>query len=294
MENIEKWRKACKIAAEVLEHGAGLIKKKNSLLEVSDSIEKKIQALGAKPAFPAQISCDHIAAHYCAEPDDSTIFENQVVSLDVGVHVDGCMGDNACTIDLSGAHSDLVKASREAVNNAMKVVQIGTPVNEIGKVIQETISSYGFSPIKNLTGHGLGVFDIHTKPTIPNYDSGDTTELQDGDVIAIEPFATTGTGMVVEAGRATVFSLVQRKPTRSPFAREILAFVETEYGQLPFTTRWLSQKFGLGKTNLALRELTNVGILKSYPPLRETTKGLVSQAEHSLFIGDKVEVLTRR
>ena len=293
MENIQDWRKAGKIAAEAREYGKNLIKKQASLLEVSDKIEKKIEQLGGKPAFPVQISCDHFAAHYCADPDDKTIFENQLICLDVGVHVNGAIGDNACSVDLSGKNEDLVKASKQALENATKILQIGTTLSEIGKTIQETIQSFGFSPIKNLSGHGLDLFQIHTPPSIPNFDNGNKETLKKGQIIAIEPFATNGVGMIYETERANIFSLKSAKPVRSPFARQILKFIAEEYQTLPFTTRWLSRKFGLGKTNLALKELLNKGIIDKFPPLPEKNKGLVSQAENTFLIDDKVEVLTK-
>lgn len=292
VENVENWRKAGKIAAEALAYGKGLIKKGSSLLEVSGFIEKKIISLGGKLAFPVQISCDHIAAHFCPDADDKTIFENQVASLDVGAHIDGCIGDTAVTVDLSGKHSDLVKASEEALKAAIKVVQIGATLGQIGKEIKETISSFGFSPIKNLSGHGLAPYNIHDKPTIPNFDTGDKTELEKGQIIAIEPFATNGAGSVYEASPATLFSIINRKPVRSQFARELLKEIE-QYDELPFTTRWLTAKFPAGKVRLGLRELLNAEILREYPPLAEENKGIVSQAEHTLLVDDKVEVLTK-
>ncbi|MBN1644600.1 type II methionyl aminopeptidase [Candidatus Woesearchaeota archaeon] len=293
MKNLEDWRKAGKIAAEALEYGKSLVKKGNTLLEVSDKIEDKIVKLGGKPAFPVSISCDYFAAHYCADPDEKTVFNAQVVCVDVGVHVNGAIGDNAATVDLSNNWSDLIKASREALNAASKIIQIGTNINEIGRTIQETIQSFNFSPIKNLSGHGLGLYEIHTKPSIPNFDNGNTEKLKKGQIVAIEPFATNGLGMIYETDRANCFALKQVKPVRTPFAREILKHIQEEYKTLPFTTRWLSRKFGLGKTNLALKELLNKGILDKFPPLPEKNKGMVSQAENTFLIDDKVEVLTK-
>lgn len=292
-EDLEKWRKAGKIAAEVLEYGKSLIKPGAKLLEVSELIENKIDELGAKPAFPVQISPDSVAAHYCADPDDKTIFEEQVCCLDIGVHVDGFIGDTACAVDLSGRYSDLVKASEEALKEAIRVVRIGVTVSEIGKAIQETISSFGFSPIKNLSGHGLSRFNIHDKPTIPNFDTGDKTELEKGMVVAIEPFATDGVGMIYEQEQGNIFALVQKKPVRSSFAREILKEIE-KYQGLPFTTRWLTKKFSPAKVNFAFRELLRADIIKQYPPLPEKNKGIVTQAENSLIVDDKIEILTKR
>ena len=291
-EEIEKLKKAGKIAAQVLEYGKGLIKKDASLLEVLDKIEAKIFELGAKPAFPAQISCNHIAAHYCPEEDDKTIFSDQIVCLDVGVHVDGFIGDTAVTVDLSGKHEDLVKASREALENAIKTIKVGVTLGEIGKIIQDTIQRYGFAPIRNLSGHGLGVYEQHTKPSIPNFDNKDNTKIDNGMVFAVEPFASTGAGIVQDSGIATVFSLGAKKPVRNLITRQVLKEVKT-YNGLPFTTRWLTRKFGV-KAKFALREMEQLGMLHSYAPLADKDKGLVSQAEHSILVDNngKVVVLT--
>lgn len=292
MEHYDKWIKAGRIAAEALEYGKGLIKPGAKLLEVSEKIEEKIRFLGGECAFPVQISMDHIAAHYCSDPDDESVFEKQLCCLDVGVHVDGCIGDTACTIDLSGANKELVAASRDAVDNAAKMIQIGTTLGEIGKVIQETIESYGFSPIRNLSGHGLSSYNIHDKPSIPNIDTKDETKLEKGQVIAVEPFATNGAGMIYETDKANIFSQINTKPVRSQVSRQILKEIE-QYKGLPFTTRWLAKKFPLFKVSFALRELLSLEIIKRYPPLPDVRKGLVSQAEHSFIIDDKVVVTTR-
>lgn len=288
----EDWIKAGRIAAEVLEHGRLLIKKGATVLDVCDACDKKIYDLGAMPAFPSQISCDDIAAHFCPEEDDKTILDEQVVSLDVGACFNGAIGDNAVTVDLSENYSDLVKASRDALNAALKVVQIGTPLGEIGKAIHETIQGYGFSPIRNLSGHGLAPYNIHDKPSIPNFNTGDTTELQKGMHIAIEPFATNGKGMIYESSPATVFSLVNKKPIRNPFARQALVEIE-KYKGLPFTKRWLTKKLGTLKVALALKELINQDIIRGYAPLPDMDHGIVTQAEHTAIIDDKVIITTK-
>ncbi len=292
MENIEKWRKAGRIAAEVREYCKSLVKPGAGILEVSDLADKKIYELGGEPAFPTQISCDSIAAHYCADPDDKILFESQVCSIDVGVHVDGFIGDTAATVDLSGKYSDLVRASEEALKAAIKTAAAGVKVCEIGRVIQEAISSFGFVPIRNLTGHGLSQYNIHDKPTIPNFDTGDKTVLEEGMVVAIEPFATDGSGIVVEAEQGNIFSLIQKKQVRGQFAREVMKEIE-KYKTLPFTTRWLTKNISLPKASFGLRELLREDVLRCFPPLREKTKGIVTQAEKTILIGDKVEILTK-
>ena len=284
--------KAGKISAQVLEFGKTLIKPGTPLLEVIEKVENKILELGAKPAFPPQISCDHIAAHFCPLEDDQIIFENQLASLDVGVHIDGAIGDNAVTVDLSGQNTELVNASRKALESAIEIIQIGTQIKEIGKVIQEVISSYGFSPIRNLSGHSLGIYEVHKKPSMPNYDNGDTTIIENGMIFAIEPFATTGAGIVQDSGNATVFQFQKKVPIRNPITRKVLAEIET-FENLPFTTRWLTKKLG-PQALMGLRDLTRLSSIKEHPPLVEVQKGLVSQSEHSILIdNDEVIVLTK-
>lgn len=292
-ENVEKWKKAGRIAAQALQYGAKLLKKGAVLREVCDAVDQKIVELGARPAWPTQVGCDQVAAHYTPDPDDNTIADDKLICLDVGAHIDGCIGDNALTVDLSAKYSDLVKTAKDAFEAARKAVAIGAKIADISAAIQETITSAGFAPVRNLSGHTISPWVIHDAPTIPNINTNLQTELAKGQVIAIEPFATTGSGMVEESDRANLFALWNKKPVRSQYAREIMKFVEQEYKNLPFTTRWLAKKFGTGKANLALRELNQAGCLHSYPPLVEKANGMVAVHENTLLVDDKVEVLTR-
>ena len=290
---INDFIKAGKITAEVLEYGKSLIKKGNKILDVTEQIEKKIYEMGGKPAFPVQISCNEIAAHFCVEEDDNKVFDDQLVCLDLGVHINGAIGDNAYTIDLSGKYGDLVTAAQKALEEALKVIQVGTELRVIGRTINDTIKSYGFNPVRNLSFHGLGLYGIHTEPTIPNFDNGDKTKLTAGMAFAVEPFSTAGAGIVGESGAPSVFMLERKKPVRSPITREVLKEIES-YEVLPFAKRWLTNKFG-AKANFALRELTQNGMIHQFPPLVETSKYFVAQAEHSVLIDNdgKVIVLTK-
>ena len=275
----------------MLAYGKQLIKKDAKVLDVCNKVEEKIIALGALPAFPAQISMNEIAAHYCPEEDDKTLFSDQLVSLDVGVHVDGCIGDNACSVDLSGNNGELVKASEEALKAAIEKVKVGVKLSEIGKAIEDTITSFGFNPVKNLSGHGLDLYNIHSPPTIPNFNTKDNVLLEK-QVIAIEPFATNGVGLIHEKGEPSVFGLVGKKSVRVGFVRNVQKQLDG-YNGLPFTTRWLTENFSPAQVKYAFNQLKQLEILKEYPPLVEKQDGLVSQAEHSLLVDDEVIVLTK-
>ncbi|MBD3310803.1 type II methionyl aminopeptidase [Candidatus Woesearchaeota archaeon] len=288
----EDYKKAGNIAHQALQYGKELIRPGAKLLEVSEKVEKRIAELGGELAFPVQISCDEIAAHYCADPDDPLVFEKQVACLDVGVHVNGAIGDNALTVDLSREHGDLVKASREALEAAAEILGPGVTLGKIGRAIQDAIEGRGFSPVRNLSGHGLDLYNIHAYPQIPNYDTADDSILENGMFIAIEPFATDGAGMIYETERANIFSLGEKRPVRNPITRQVLKEIE-KYKGLPFTTRWLARKFPLFRVRLALREMKQLEMLKEYPPLPDKNKGLVSQAEDSFYISDEAECLTK-
>lgn len=293
MEDLDKWKKAGKIAAEALRYGVSLVKNGANIREVCDKIDQKIIELGALPAWPTQVGLDSVAAHATPEHEDNKLFDNNLVCLDVGAQIDGCVGDNAASIDLSGKYEHLIKASQDALDAAIKEVKIGAKLSDIGKAIQVAIEKHGAVPVRNLSGHGISPWTIHDSPSIPNFDNGDDTELVDGQIIAIEPFATNGAGLVQEAEQGNIFSVVSSKPIRSAYSREILAFINANYKNLPFTTRWLIKKFGVGKTNFALNELMRAGILHSYPPLIEKNKGMVAVFEHTILVKDKPEVLTK-
>jgi methionyl aminopeptidase len=291
-EDVDKLVRAGKIAAEALHYGKSLIKKDNTMLDMLDKVEDKIKQLGAEPAFPAQASCNDIAAHYCPEEDDTIVFSDQLVSLDVGVHVDGFIGDNAVTVDLSGEHSELVKASREALNNAIKAVSVGAYNSEIGQVIDETITSFGFKPVRNLSGHGLGRYNIHTKPSMPNFNTAEKFKLEENMVIAIEPFASSGAGLIYEINEASVFMQIAKKNVRGAFGRALLKEI-SKYNGMAFAARWLTRKLGKAKVNFGMRELMLAEIVRAHPPLVDKEHGMVSQAEHTVLVKDKPVVLTR-
>jgi methionyl aminopeptidase len=289
--NIEDYKKAGKISAEALAFGKELIKKGNKVLDVCNKTEEFIHKQGAGLAFPVQISMNDIAAHYCPEEDNTLVFEDQLVSLDLGAEVNGAIGDNAVSVDLSGNNAELVKASGEALKAAIEQIKKDYTLGKIGKAVEDTIQGFGFEPVRNLSGHGLGDYSIHTGMTIPNYDTGDEDKLEKGMVVAIEPFATNGTGLIHEKGDPSIFSLKGKKSVRIGFVRDIMKEIES-YKGLPFTTRWLTKKWSLAQVSFALNKFKQLEILHEYPPLVERSGGLVSQAEHSLYIGDEVEILT--
>ncbi len=286
-EIFDKYRQAGKILSQVRDDAIGKVVVGASLLDVAEFIENSIREKGAEPAFPCNISLNDESAHATPSLNDETVFGNDMVKLDIGVHVDGYIADAAVTVDLSG-HPDLVEASENALSSAIEVIRAGVSTAEIGSVIEKTIEGYGYKPIMNLSGHGLGRYDAHTPPTIPNRKIIKGVLLKEGDVIAIEPFATDGAGRISERGVPEIFMVERVKPVRSPEARELLKELE-KYSTLPFARRWLSTD----RLDVGLKLLERAKVLKSFPILKEDGNGLVSQAEHTVIVEkDGCEVTT--
>ena len=279
------------LAREVRSFGKSLIQKGASYNDVLKKINQKILDLGAIPAFPPQMALNEVAAHFLTEPGEDIIFSDQLVKLDVGVCFNGAVGDCAVTVDLSGKYQHIIDAAEAALLAAEKIIRVGLPIREIGKVIETTILSFGLQPVRNLCGHGLGLYRVHTAPLIPNYDDQCKGYVQPGMTFAIEPFATNGKGMIREKGSSTLFSLLKEKPVSLPLASQLIEKMKT-FKALPFCLHdLLSDEILLAETKQVLNALVSYGIVGSYPPLVEEANGFVAQAENSVLVDAKGNVL---
>ena len=284
---------AGKIASQVKEYARGFIKKDIPLLEIAEKIEGKIIELGGKPAFPVNLSMDEIAAHYTPSHDDETLAHG-LLKIDIGVHIDGWIADTAFSLDLEDNEENkkLIRASEKALENAIKIAKLNITTSEIGKTIQETIESFGFSPVVNLGGHGLEEYDFHAEPFIPNIDDKKDIPLDNG-LYAIEPFATNGSGRVRDSRPSGIYLLVDSKNVRSPIARELLHFIIEEYKTNPFCSRWLVKKFGT-KALFGLRQLETNGNLQNHLQFVESSGSKVAQSEHTILIENEEIIVTTK
>jgi methionyl aminopeptidase len=293
-EELSAYRKAGKIASEVREWSKGLVKADAKLLDVADKIEKKIEDKKAGIAFPVNVCLNDVAAHYAPKYNDETrIAKNDVVTIDLGVHIDGYIADTAYTIDLSGKYDKMLAANEAALEAALELVKPGASVSDIGAAVQKTLNDAGYKPIENLTGHEMEQYDLHAGIAVPNIKLTFDRKIEEDMVLAIEPFATDGVGRVVEARQAEIFSLQNLKPIRMKEARMLLDEI-AERGKLPFAQRWYEKKINPVRMSLALNNLMSAGILTAHPVLHEKNKGIVSQFEHTIIVtADGGEVTTR-
>ncbi|MBS3112117.1 type II methionyl aminopeptidase [Candidatus Woesearchaeota archaeon] len=295
---MENWVKAGKIAAESREYAASLIKPNISLLEISEKVEKFIKDKGAEEGFPSpQLSINNIAAHYIAFPNDKTIIQKgDVVKVDIGIHFEGCVGDNATTVEAgTNKFSKLIEATHKARDNAIKEVKEGIQVCKIGEAIEETAKSYGFKVITNLSGHNLKPYIIHGGITIPNYNNGDKTKLKNNEVIAIEPFLIeNGSGLIKEGKSSSIYRLDSNRIPRDIFQRQLIQYIITKYQTLPFSTRQLAKVFPLSRLQIALALLKRQRIISEYAQLPEQSGAIVAQAENTIIVKqDHAEITTK-
>ncbi len=298
-EGVEKYLKAGKIASDIKRVLWSIVTPGKSYLEVCNTIEEEIRRRGGQPAFPCNISVAHEAAHYSPLADDNRVIpESGIVKIDFGVSVDGYLSDTAVSIDLSGEHEDLVKAVEEALDRAIEAIAPGIKVSLIGEVIERTLSSYGVRPVRNLTGHAMSRYRLHTGLSIPNTRGMFRGRIEKGMAIAIEPFGTKGIGYVLDSDIVTIYSVV-RPPHKKmklgdKLAEDLYKRVYNERKELPFSERWYVDDYGIENVRRALKVLCSRRIVTCYPTLIEASGAQVAQAEDSVLVTDKEVIVYTR
>jgi methionyl aminopeptidase len=296
-EIYDKYHKAGQIAAYARDEGAKRIKPGVPLIEVVSFVENSIIERGASLAFPTNIAINDMAAHFTPKDDETLIFRSgDIVKLDVGAHIDGYIADTAVTIEVETSdHETLLKASEEALDKAIRLMKPGISLSTIGKNVQEIIHSYGFKPIENLTGHSLNRYTLHAGLSIPSVPSmGLRGGPKEGDAIAVEPFATNGSGRVISGNGSNIYlvnSGLHLRRIRDQRTKQYINILKQHFKTLPFSYRWCPPY--IPNTEGVLQRLSYYGLIHHYPQLLEQNHGLVSQKEHTMIITkDGCEVTT--
>lgn len=132
---------------------------------------------------------------------DCVLKAGDLVNIDVSAELDGYWADTGASFpvgEVSAQASELLRATRLALEEGMSQARAGQPLRNIGRAVERRAKQCGFQVIRNLCGHGVGR-NIHEAPSVPNtYDRLDRTVLRAGLVITIEPFLTTGATMAVD------------------------------------------------------------------------------------------------
>jgi methionyl aminopeptidase len=289
--------KAGKIAARALSFVEPMIKPGVKVLKICQLAEKKIRESGASGvAFPCNISINDEAAHYTSPHDDTKVFPDKgLVKIDLGAHVNGYLSDTALTVDLDGSFEKFVEASREALESAIEAVRPDVSLGNVGKAIERTIKQYGLRPIHQLSGHQLKQWNLHAGKNVPNVGMKLTSKMRLGETFAIEPFATDGNGTIKSGPRAYIFSndLKSKKKLDNNTLR-VRNIARQRFGTLPWAGRWLHSKSGNIDVAAAIKNLQRTGVIHGYAVLYEGKNGMVSQFEHSMFVGATGAIVSTR
>ncbi len=200
---IEKMRRAGRLAAELLDHLAPMVKPGVSTLELNDEAESWTRAHGATSAplgyhgFPKSIctSVNEVVCH--GIPNAKQILKDgDIINIDVTPIVDGYHGDTSKTFFVgtpSPLAKKLVEVTEECLRRGIAEVKPGARIGDIGAVIQEYAEAHGFSVVRDFVGHGISNI-FHTAPQVPHYGTrGKGKRLRPGMVFTIEPMINEGT-----------------------------------------------------------------------------------------------------
>src|SRR5262245_57432690 len=146
---LECLREAGRIASAARSYGAKRVRPGASLREVCVAVEDEIHRRGGQLAFPVQSSRNQVAAHYCAAPDDATLYQaGDLAKLDLGVHVDGWVVDTALTVNVGDVRENqpLIEAAEGALRAAIAAAGAGVPVRKLSAEIERAIRDRGLKP----------------------------------------------------------------------------------------------------------------------------------------------------
>jgi methionyl aminopeptidase len=299
---IDMYKKPGKIASKVRKDAVNYVKEDMNVLDLVEFVENQIVELGGGIAFPCNISVNEITAHYTSPSGDENIIKSgDVVKIDLGAHIDGYIADTAVSVlvgedipeELREKHENMILASQEGLESGISAIRAGVEIGKVGEIIEKAINDRGFNVVSNLTGHSMDQWILHAGLSMPNIKENNPHKLEEGDVLAIEPFATDGIGRVTDMNETYIFKFLRDRPMRLLHARRALKIIKEEYRSLPFSGRWLRSHFSEHHFNAAMRMLVSSRAVYPYHVLREKSNAVVAQSEHTVIVeSDGCTVIT--
>ena len=207
---IESIRESGKILAEVLKLVGAHAKPGVTTMELDRLAEDYIRSCEAEPAFKGygKSKDNKFPATLCTSIDDEVVHgipgnrslrEGEILSVDVGVLKNGFYADGAMSVLIGHTSPEkerLLKVTEESLYKGIEQAVVGNTVNDIGHAVQQHVEANGFSVVRDLVGHGVGVM-LHEEPNVPNFGKpGTGVRLKEGMTIAIEPMVNYGTWKV--------------------------------------------------------------------------------------------------
>ena len=201
-EQVEMMRQSALLVSKTLTEVAMILKPGITSLSLDKMIGEFIQDHQAIPSFlnyhgypfNSCISMNDVVVH--GFPGNNTLKEGDIISIDIGVILNGWHGDHAYTFaigDPGVETSQLIKVTKESLYKGIEKAIAGNRIGDIAFAIQEhTERKHGYGVVRELVGHGLGR-SLHEDPQVPNYGKrGSGSKLREGLVLAIEPMINLG------------------------------------------------------------------------------------------------------
>jgi methionyl aminopeptidase len=215
-EEIEAMARSGAILARALQMLRAKARAGVTTSELDDAAERFIRSQGAEPAFkgyrgfPGSICSSPNSMIVHGIPGDYKLQRGDILSIDVGVVLDGWVSDAAVTVPIgpvSPIATRLIQTTRESLFEAVEQVRPGNHLGDISAAVQRKVEAEGFAVVRSLVGHGVGR-EMHEDPQIPNHgEPGTGPELEEGMVLAIEPMTTAGEdGIRVGSDNWSVYS----------------------------------------------------------------------------------------
>jgi methionyl aminopeptidase len=200
-KEIDKMRAAGQLVGSVLQELRGMVEPGITTLEVNDAAEKMIRDAGAYPTFkgyngfPYSICASVNEQIVHGFPSNYQLKEGDIFSIDVGVTLEGFVGDTAATIPVGTVGEELeklIRVTEECLQLAIEQCRPGNHLGDIGYSVQSHAEAHGYSVVRDYVGHGIGR-RMHEDPQIPNYGKpGKGAKIKKGYVFAIEPMVNMG------------------------------------------------------------------------------------------------------
>ena len=196
-----RMRTANALVADVLGTLEAMVLPGVTTLDLDAVAESLVRDGGAEPAFkgyrgyPATVCASVNEEVVHGIPSKRPLKAGDIVSLDVGVLLDGYYGDSALTVpvgEISVAAAKLLSVTEQSLERAISAVRVGARVSDLGYAVQHYVEANGYSVVREFVGHGIGT-KLHEEPQIPNYGQpGQGPRLAECMVLAIEPMVNIG------------------------------------------------------------------------------------------------------
>ncbi|KAJ5777436.1 hypothetical protein N7520_000682 [Penicillium odoratum] len=317
---LTNYRKAAEVHRQVRRWTQDNVRPGHTLSQVADDIDEGVRALLDNPGletgsclvsglgFPTGLALNNCVAHYTPNPGQKEIVlqSTDVLKVDFGVHINGWIVDSAFTMSFDPTYDNLLAAVKDATNTGIKNAGVDVRISDVSAAIQETMESYEVEirgktypvkPVRDLSGHNIGHYQIHGGKSIPFVKTKDQTKMEEREIFAIETFGSTGLGKTRDGpgvyGYGKNLHAPKKVITPLASARSLYKTINDNFGTIVFCRRYL-ERLGVDRYLAGMNSLISQGVVDLYPPLMDIEGSYSAQFEHTILLGESSkEVISR-